>query len=50
MLDAMTISRMVIMIDVPSCWETMEDGINEFLVSVHDEQLLAEAWINRSED
>jgi len=43
--EAMAIGRAVITTDVPGCRETVENGVNGFVVPKWDEQALAEAMI-----
>jgi len=42
-LEAMSMGRPVITTDAPGCRETVEEGVNGFLVPVKDSQALAEA-------
>jgi glycosyltransferase involved in cell wall biosynthesis len=42
-LETMSMGRPVITTDAPGCRETVEDGVNGFLVPVRDAEALAEA-------
>lgn len=43
--EAMAMARPIITTDVPGCRDTVEDGVNGFLVPVRDSQALARAMI-----
>lgn len=43
--EAMAMARPIITTDVPGCRDTVEDGVNGFLVPVRDSRALAEAMI-----
>ena len=49
-LEAMAMGRAVITSDAPGCRETVEDGVNGFLVPVQDADALAEAMIRFIEE
>lgn len=48
--EAMAMARPVITTDVPGCRDTVEDGVNGFLVPVRDSRALAEAMIRFVEE
>ena len=48
--EAMAMARPIITTDVPGCRDTVEEGVNGFLVPVRDSRALAEAMIRFVED
>lgn len=48
--EAMAMARPIVTTDVPGCRDTVEDGVNGFLVPVRDSRALAEAMIRFVEE
>ena len=48
--EAMAMARPIVTTDVPGCRDTVEEGVNGFLVPVRDSRALAEAMIRFVEE